>query len=152
MSDTNPVPLEPKPALQCLHLNSRGRRCRMLASPGNEGLCPHHYSRLIAERRKKDELLAEELLSPIVDFSTPVSVNLFLGNLLKQLVHKRVRRRDALAQAYICQLLLNTFPAMKQERDVTAKAEAHQLFLESLGKSQKASLPLAEHDDSLVPA
>jgi len=152
MSDTNIISLDPKPVEQCQYVNSRGRRCRMLPAPGNDGFCPHHYGLLIAERRKNDEICAEELLGPIEDFSSPVSVNLFLGNLLKQLVHKRIARPDALAQAYICQLLLNTFPAMRQERDVAAKDQAHQLFLESLSKPRKASPPAAQHVDSLVPA
>lgn len=75
--------------------------------PGpQEGLCPHHLGRLQAERARDDETLAE-LLGPLEDFSSPANVNFFLGNLLKLMARKRIDRRDALAQAYICQFLLN---------------------------------------------
>lgn len=43
-------------------------------------------------------------------------VNLFLGNLLEQLARKRIRRRDAVALAYICQLLLNSLAALNREQ------------------------------------
>jgi len=47
-------------------------------------------------------------------------VNRFLGHLVKQLARKRIARRDAIALAYISQLLLNTFPAMQREREDAA--------------------------------
>jgi len=139
MSNTN-TPLAPKSA-QCQHVNSRGHRCRMLVSPGNDGLCPHHYARLLAERRKNDEILAAELLSPIDDFTTPVSVNLFLGNLLRQLVYKRIERPDALAQAYICQLILNTFPAIQREFASEEKGSASQFLIDAMTRVQSAVAP-----------
>jgi hypothetical protein len=58
------------------------------------------------------EVLAADLLGEIDDFSTALSVNFFLGNLAKQLARKRIARRDAIALAYISQLLLNAFPAL----------------------------------------
>ena len=60
------------------------------------------------------EVLADDLLGDIHDFSTPASVNPFLGNLIKQLACKRIARRDAIALAYISQLLLNSFPALEK--------------------------------------
>jgi hypothetical protein len=66
------------------------------------------------------EALAAELLGNIRNFSKPDSVNRFLGNLVKQLARKRIARRDAIALAYISQLLLNTFPAMQRQRDEDA--------------------------------
>jgi hypothetical protein len=63
------------------------------------------------------EALADELLGGIRNFSTPDSVNRFLGNFVKQLTRKSIARRDALALAYIPQLLLNAFPAMQRQRE-----------------------------------
>jgi hypothetical protein len=68
------------------------------------------------------EVLAADLLGDIHDFSTPASVNLFLSNLVKQLGCKRVARRDAIALAYISQLLLNSFPAFERAAEAEKKA------------------------------
>ncbi len=112
----------------------------MLASGGHDSLCPHHLHRLKAERAKNDQAVAAELLGSIEDFSSPDSVNLFLGNLLTQLVHKRIDRRDAIAQAYICQLLLNTFPHMQREFDAQKDAEGCEELLKSFFEARRASL------------
>jgi hypothetical protein len=42
-------------------------------------------------------------------------VNQLLGNLVKQLARKRIERRDAIAIAYLCQLLLNSLSPVKKE-------------------------------------
>jgi hypothetical protein len=111
----------------------------LLTSCSHDSLCPHHLNRLNAQRVKNDEAVATEILGPIEDFSSPATVNFFLGNLLKQLVHKRVDGRNAIAQAYICQLLLNTFPHMQRELESDDGSEAYQLLLDTIAKSQKAS-------------
>lgn len=69
------------------------------------------------------EVLAAELLGEIDDFSTARSVNFFLGNLAKQLARKRIARRDAIALAYISQLLLNSLPALERHLDAEQEAE-----------------------------
>jgi hypothetical protein len=69
------------------------------------------------------EILAAELLAEIEDFSTARSVNFFLGNLAKQLARKRIARRDAIALAYISQLLLNSLPALERQLDAEQEAE-----------------------------
>lgn len=109
-----------------------------------EGLCPHHLGRLQAERAKNDEAVAE-LLGPLEDFSSPASVNLFLGNLLKLMARKRIDRRDALAQAYICQLLLNTFPHIRRELESADGTQGIELLLDTIANSQNA---LPETPDS----
>ncbi len=114
----------------------------MLTSSSHDSLCPHHLNRLKAERAKNDQAVAAALLADIDDFSTPSSVNLFLGNLLKELVHKRVRRRDAIAQAYLCQLLLNTFPHMLRvldDEDEGNDMEGAELLLKSFLEARTAS-------------
>ena len=148
MSNSRPVSIDTQSDQRCQHIDSRGHRCRMFTSGNHDSLCPHHLNRLKADRLKKDEAVASDLLGPIEDFSSPATVNFFLGNLLKELVHKRVRRRDALAQAYICQLLLNTFPAMQRQLDSDSGAEACQLLLDSIAKSQRASLAKQDSVDS----
>jgi hypothetical protein len=83
-----------------------------------------------------DEAVANELLSGVEDFSTAASVNRYLGNLLKQIARKRIHRRDAIAQAYVCQLLLNSLPALDRQRErenpEPTVAERHAEFLAQL--------------------
>ena len=122
---------------RCAHVNSRGHRCRMFPANPQESLCPHHLGRLLAERARNDETVAE-LLGPLEDFCSPANVNFFLGNLLKLMARKRIDRRDALAQAYICQLLLNTFPHIRRELESEAGPEGIQLLLDTIANSQKA--------------
>jgi hypothetical protein len=105
--------IEVTEAALCRYENARGHRCRMLSAPGGE-LCAHHAQRLPLAK-PDGEAQASDLLADINDFSTATSVNLFLGNLTRQLVRKRIQRRDALALAYLSQLLLNSLSAMNRE-------------------------------------
>jgi hypothetical protein len=100
-------------------------------------LCSYHASRTKAVHNAPDpETLAAELLGNIRNFSKPDSVNRFLGNLVKQLARKRIPRRDAIALAYISQLLLNTFPAMQRQRDDDdMHVDLSRELLAGLGKS-----------------
>jgi len=90
------------------------------------------------------ETLAAELLGDIEDFSTADSVNFFLGNLVKQLARKRIARRDAIALAYLGQLLLNSLPTLwkeiEEERDVAA---GHDL-LQGLALARARAAAVAE--------
>ena len=139
MGNPSPISIDLKSAQQCQHVNARGHRCRMFASSGHDSLCPHHLNQLKAARLKNDQAVAAELLGPIKDFSSSSSVNLFLGNLLKQLVLKRVRRRDAIAQAYICQLLLNTLPHIQRELEDKTDKEGCEELLRGFLQDCKAS-------------
>jgi hypothetical protein len=111
---------------QCQYKNSRGQRCHMLIDknhrpPDGEkrsSLCPYHLAQSKAKDTVPDpETLAAELLGEIVNFTTADSVNLFLGNLVKQLARQRIARRDAIALAYLCQLLLNSLPPLRKEME-----------------------------------
>ena len=82
----------------CQHVSPRGQRCRMLRAADHDSLCTHHL-RQASAARPDPEVLAAELL----------------GNLVKQLARKRIARLDAIAMAYMCQLLLNSLPPLKKE-------------------------------------
>jgi hypothetical protein len=81
----------------------------------DSGLCAHHAQRL-ARSKPSGQALAAELLDSTGDFTTAASVNLFLGNLVKQLALQRISRPDAIALAYLSQLLLNSLSAMDREQ------------------------------------
>ncbi|HEY6267487.1 MAG TPA: hypothetical protein VIX11_04260 [Candidatus Acidoferrum sp.] len=117
---------------QCQFQNARGQRCNMLIDAkhrhgtGQATLCAFHAERLRARVPLVDpEVLAAELLGDINSFATADEVNLFLGNLVKQLARKRIARRDAIALAYISQLLLNTQTGMAREAAAAEEAEKH---------------------------
>lgn len=98
----------------CQHVSPRGQRCRMLRAADHDSLCTHHL-RQGSAAKPDPEVLAAELLGSLNDFSTAESVNQLLGNLVKQLARKRIARLDAIAMAYMCQLLLNSLPPLKKE-------------------------------------
>jgi hypothetical protein len=137
LPNSSPVSIVAPTAQRCQHINARGHRCRMFVADAEQGLCPHRLGRLQAERARNDEALAERM-GPLEEFSSPASVNFFLGNLLKLMARKRIDRRDALAQAYICQLLLNTFSHMRRELEPDHGPEGIQILLDTIGNSQKA--------------
>ena len=110
---------------RCEFVNVRGHRCRMLvdqhhnAAPNVENLsfCAFHSQRTKAAPIDP-EILADELLAGIKEFDSAKNVNLFLGNLAKQLARKRIPTRRAVALAYISQLLLSSLPAVTQEAEM----------------------------------
>src|SRR5882672_8124841 len=127
--------MSPKPSItidhQCRHISPKGNRCHMLIDENHRPpqgtsrpkLCAYHADRLrVTIPIVEPEVLAADLLGDIQDFSTAGSVSLFLGNLVKQLARKRIARRDAIALAYISQLLLHSLPAV--EREAAAERQA----------------------------
>ena len=131
----------------CQHINARGHRCRMLAAPPRKSsadepqplLCPYHSARRTARAALPDpEALARELLRGVHQFSDAASVNRFLGNLLRQVARRRIPRRDALALAYISQLLINTLSPLQKERDDQRDTEAGHLLLQYVADARAA--------------
>ena len=108
-----PQPLALSP---CQHINGKGGRCQMFTADPNSTLCAHHVRKQMKARRRQNEAAADELLDNVGDLSSARCVKAFLGNLVKQLAHKRITRRDAVAFAYISQLLLNSVSALDRER------------------------------------
>jgi len=115
----------------CQHISPKGNRCHMLIDqnhrPANGAarpiLCAYHAERLRVGVPPVDpEVLAAELLDDINSFTTADEVNLFLGNLVRQLARKRIARRDAIALAYISQLILTSQTAMARERAAEEEA------------------------------
>jgi len=116
-------------------------------------LCAYHADRLRATVPAVDpEVLAAELLGDIDSFTTADEVNLFLGNLVRQLARKRIARRDAIALAYISQLLLSTQTAMAKE--IAAEKEVEDLsryLLKGLPRPRPASPSAREKDREINP-
>jgi hypothetical protein len=133
----------------CQHISAKGRRCHMLIDknhrpPDGEkrsNLCSYHADRSRASSPAPDpEAVAAELLGSIEDFATADAVNLFLGNLVKQFARKRIARQDAVALAYLCQLLLNSLTPLRREEQEEQDNAAGEDLLNSLARSQAARL------------
>jgi hypothetical protein len=118
----SPLVRSSEEASLCQYRDARGRGCRMLAlTPPNpvsfaedseldistEGLCAFHARRL-RDRHRAGQTAGAELLASITDFADAASVNRFLGNLARMVALRRIPRRDAIALAYISQLILNS--------------------------------------------
>ena len=135
---------------QCQYQNSRGQRCHMLIDTTHRlpngvhrpTLCAYHADRLKASVPAVDpEVLAAELLTDIDSFTTADEVNLFLGNLVRQLDRKRIARRDAIALAYISQLILTSQTAMARQRAGDEPEGANEAVFDTLiaGLRQRSS-------------
>ena len=107
----------------CRHINRRGHRCRLFSHIPNLELCPHHSRQLQKQTQRHNDASADELLSGVEDFSNPAEVNTLLGNLVRQLARKRIARLDAIAIAYVSQLLLGSIAALDR-RDALAQRAA----------------------------
>jgi hypothetical protein len=122
-----PLPLPPAESPICEYRDVRGHRCRLPvvsessdpesadATALDPGLCAFHTRRL-ADRRRATETTAAELLASVGDFTDPASVNRFLANLARQVALKHIPRRDGVALAYICQLILNSQAAQDRRQ------------------------------------
>jgi len=133
----------------CQHISPKGNRCHMLIDqnrrPANGAarptLCAYHADRLRASVPVVDpEVLAAELLDDINSFTTADEVNLFLGNLVRQLARKRIARCDAIALAYISQLILTSQTAMARERaaqEEAAEKEEHDRLIAGLRQASR---------------
>ncbi len=134
-------------SLRCRHIDALGRRCRMfvaardiisadptdsLYAPEAE-LCPHHAQGIL-RRRRATEATAAELLASVSDFTDPPSVNRFLGNLIKLVAVKRIPRKNAVALAYISQLILNSQAAQDRR-------ELMRLQIADLDAQRQKNLP-----------
>jgi hypothetical protein len=126
---------------QCQYQNARGQLCHMLIDEHHRSangaarptLCAYHADRLRASAPVVDpEVLAAELLTDIDSFTTADEVNLFLGNLVRQLARKRIARRDAVALAYISQLILTSQTAIARQRGADEPEAANEAVFAGL--------------------
>jgi len=107
-----------------------GRRCRMLRSNTHARFCAHHAERREpkpARRSTKPALnpvnLCRQILGPFQDICSPQSMNHVLSKLFVLAVSGRIQPRQAVAFAYICQLLLQTPSGGEQQLALAADLE-----------------------------
>ena len=103
---------------RCTVSTSDGRRCTALVYPGHASLC-HHHLRLQLDRAHDTEDIAADILSSVENFQSATAVNAALGRILTLLAAGRIKRQDAIAMSYICQLMLQSLKGFKQEIRLT---------------------------------
>lgn len=125
---------------RCEFARSDGRRCQMLLAADHPSLCLFHAQQL-------RQLQKYASMPPRPDFSrelTSLSGNLTTANDVNQVLRKlfllyaqgRIERKDAMALAYIAQLILQTIPGVKKEMNLLLN---HEFWRDSI----EASLGLA---------
>ena len=119
----------------------------MLPAEDHSSLCPHHIRQAAERERREQEAAANELLDGIEDFAHAESINLFLGNLVKQLARKRIGRRDAVALAYVSQLLLNSLTALDRQYQAEQACAPNEFYL----RGQEAWKELERSKEQEVP-
>lgn len=122
----------PSTSDQCSFIDSKGACCRMFATE-NSALCPHHARQEVARQRRQNHAVAQALLADSGDLGSPDCVVRFLGNLLREVAHKRVDRRDAVTMAYVAQLLMNSQAAFSRfvDQDLKVQDAAMARFIDS---------------------
>ncbi len=112
---------------RCRYVAASGRRCRTFASrdtsrpTGYSAFCLPHAQ--MEQQFLDAKSVTKELIGPIVDFRTNLSVNEVLGNLLKLVAENRIPLRNAQTLAYICQLLLTSNPGVRYETNLSGGEE-----------------------------
>ncbi|HEY1423230.1 MAG TPA: hypothetical protein VGF20_07250, partial [Candidatus Acidoferrum sp.] len=133
---------------RCTHATTAGRRCRLRVMDSPSGLCFRHYQ--LAQPldcSPAPDTVAQDLLSGIDNFDDGNSINQFLGNVVRQLVHKRISRQDAIAYGYLSQLLLNSLRPLNVERSED-QADAFRLQVLENIKGPNDSAPQREYHDA----
>src|SRR5580698_10041604 len=140
--------LQVKTLTPCRHINRRGQHCRLFSIIPNLELCPHHARLLEKQHQRHNDNTAAELLGDLTDFSTPDAINALLGNLVRQLARKRIARLDAIAIAYVAQLLLGSISSMDRHDAALRNADSDdipgRLIFDHPDDSDPTTIPVSD--------
>ena len=99
---------------RCHFTRSDDRRCQMSRTAKHPTLCLAH-AKEEQEFAQSRQDVSQELASLSGELKTASDVNHVLRKLFSLLAQRRISRRDAVAFAYIAQLILQTLPGVKRE-------------------------------------
>jgi hypothetical protein len=125
----------------------------MPRSAHHRTLCANHAHRQ-EDRRSETQShkqVARELASLSGHFTTASDVNHVLGKLFSLVAQGRIPRRDAVALAYIAQLLLQSLPAVQKEVKQALGYDAWQQAVEAALAPSTEQDEAAEEDESTEP-
>jgi len=106
------------PSARCTFATADNRRCTAFVFPGHSSLC-HQHLRQLLNHLPQSEDVAFDILSSIHNFQSAAAINAALGKIFTLLAAGRIKRRDAIAMSYICQLLLQSLKGFEQEMGMT---------------------------------
>jgi len=106
------------PSARCTFTTADDRRCTAFVFPGHSSLC-HQHLRQLLNHLPQSEDVAFDILSSIHNFQSAAAINAALGKIFALLAAGRIKRRDAIAMSYICQLLLQSLKGFEQEMGMT---------------------------------
>ena len=106
------------PAPRCTYFTLDSRRCTAPVFPGHTELCHQHLRRQLDGLSARDDI-ATDIITGIQNFQSAATVNAALGRILILLASGRIKRQDAIAMSYICQLMLQSLKGFKQEISLT---------------------------------
>lgn len=159
---------------RCQFRDPAGRQCRLPRTPGDPTYCSRHASlrrapsysgqaapdpqdaeepvfRTVDAAAGRAIWLEEELLGQIENLRSATSINYVLGRLLLLKAVGVVGRRDAAVIAYICQLLLQSLPQVKQEQESAGAPEKDRERLGRVLESTSCLFPTPREDHSAPP-
>ncbi len=142
-SRTAVTPQRPDPN-RCQFSTADDRQCRMSRWEGHVSFCLFHARVAASEAHKMAQLLAleevgQDLVSLSGEFKTASDVNHFLGKLLLLIAQDRIPHRNAVAMAYICQLLLCTLDSVRHE--ITNEGPGFSAWKAMVAKALSSRLP-----------
>jgi hypothetical protein len=91
---------------RCQFSTADGRQCRMYRAKNHKSLCLAHSQH--EEQMLNAEAVAAELIGPVEEYRTAISVNRTLGCLFNMIAQKRISRQDGALLAFIGQMLLQS--------------------------------------------
>ncbi len=104
---------------RCAYVTANARRCSATRTSEHIPLCVYHQRQYLDQQGAHGG--AMELLLPIEKFDSAADINRALGQVFQALARNAIPSRTAATLAYICQLLLNTLPALER-KNLEAKA------------------------------
>jgi hypothetical protein len=113
-----------KDSSRCRHHDQSGRHCRIPRLDTHPAFC---YLHARAERLVRDaDLRRSKFSTRCGTFQTSTDVNQALGRAFNMLAQGRMQARDAVALAYISQLLLQTLDGVKYETEIAFGSEGYE--------------------------
>ena len=108
---------------RCLHRFANGKRCRLLASESQSGLCAHHFRlnsmAATPPASPHDSADLSEDLLPDLSSHSYVDLRKFLARLLVLVTQGRISTRRAAVLSYITNQLLHSASRVKRNRAVS---------------------------------
>jgi hypothetical protein len=134
---------------RCQHRDSANRRCSMLRIDTHPAFCYLHAQ---AERAVRDaDLRRSKFLTRYGTFQTSTDVNQALGRAFNLLAQGRIQARDAVALAYISQLLLQTLDGVKYEAELSLGCEGYENIVRDVVDPLPDPLPEASDTPGASP-